>query len=83
MSLKFSALYWPIVRVVVSIAIAPPFGFQKVYSPAVGLVGSSKRENSHVMVINKGYLYWLFKFCPSDFSQIRSAAKPSSPPCPK
>ena len=44
-------------RIVVSIEIAPPFGFQKVYSPAVGLVGSSNLENSQVMVINKGYLY--------------------------
>ena len=36
LSLKFSAEYCPIERVVVIIEIAPPFGFQNVYSPAVG-----------------------------------------------
>ena len=69
--------------VVVIKATAPPLGFQKVNSPAVGLNGLSNLVYSQVTVTKQLSLHTLPTSCASGFSKIRSTAKPSSPPCPK
>ena len=53
-------------------AIAPPLGFKRSCSPADLLAGSSKYENLHVAVINKGKLSKLFQLLICSNSKILS-----------
>ena len=73
----------PTTRVVESRAIAPPVGLINISSPALRRMGSSSRENSHVIVTTKG------RRCPflNDFTSCSwsrfSEHQPTSPPWPK
>ena len=69
--------------VVVIIDAAPPVVFQKTFSPAEILIGLSNLENSQVMVINRGSVFSFLNPFICGISKNLSAAKPSSPPCPK